>query len=81
MRPCSLFALVLVTTLADGVRAEPLQLHLRSRTETVEKSGRYHAVTESKAWDPKQTAIVVCDMWDTQPAPTRRSELGRWPRG
>jgi hypothetical protein len=71
MRPgfLLLFALSLVIALADGVGAEPLKLRLRSRTETAENSGRYHAVTEAKAWDPQQTAIVVCDMWDTHTCP------------
>lgn len=41
-----------------------LTLHPRKRIETKPGSGRYHAVTETVAWEPKKTALVVCDMWD-----------------
>src|SRR5436309_7920165 len=36
---------------------EPLRLTLRSRTET-------NAVEKKAEWDPKKTALVICDMWD-----------------
>lgn len=36
----------------------PLQLHLRSRS----KAG---VPTETRAaWDPRHTALIICDMWD-----------------
>jgi nicotinamidase-related amidase/type 1 glutamine amidotransferase len=44
--------------------AEPLTLHLRHRTETAPGSGRYHAVVSESQWEPAETALVVCDMWD-----------------
>lgn len=69
MRSLTLSSLSLVLLLADLVAAAPLTLHLRSRQETAEKSGRYHAVTEAQEWNPRQTAIVVCDMWDTHTCP------------
>ena len=34
-----------------------LQLHLRTRTA-------YAAKEESVQWNPKQTALIICDMWD-----------------
>jgi nicotinamidase-related amidase/type 1 glutamine amidotransferase len=43
---------------------KPLTLHLRKRVETKHGSGRFHAVTETVAWDPAKTAIIVCDMWN-----------------
>ena len=43
---------------------KPLTLHLRKRVETKHGSGRFHAVTETVAWNPAKTAIVVCDMWN-----------------
>jgi nicotinamidase-related amidase/type 1 glutamine amidotransferase len=42
---------------------------LRSRRETAPQSGRYHAVTRTATWAPSETAIVVCDMWDTHTCP------------
>ncbi len=47
----------------------PLKLHLRSRTEVGEQTGRYQVATKTAAWDAKKTAIVVCDMWDTHTCP------------
>jgi nicotinamidase-related amidase/type 1 glutamine amidotransferase len=41
-----------------------LTLHARTRVETSPGSGRYHAVLKTLQWDPRRTAIVVCDMWD-----------------
>src|SRR5438552_2436089 len=39
-------------------------LHARRQVETKPGSRRYHAITETVEWDPKATAIVICDMWD-----------------
>lgn len=49
--------------------AENLKLHLRSRQEVAPQSGRYHARTTPTQWKPQETAIVVCDMWDTHTCP------------
>src|SRR5262249_42156152 len=37
---------------------------LRNRVETKPPSGRFHTLTKSETWDPKETAVIVCDMWD-----------------
>ncbi|MBX6312422.1 MAG: isochorismatase family protein [Isosphaeraceae bacterium] len=42
----------------------PLALTLRTRVEAPPESGRYRVVERAAAWDPKRTAIIVCDMWD-----------------
>ena len=49
---------------AEDKPSEPLRLMARSRVETKKGSGRFHALTKELRWNPKQTAIVVCDMWD-----------------
>ena len=41
-----------------------LSLTTRARTETSKGSGRFHALSTKATWNTKQTAIVVCDMWD-----------------
>lgn len=41
-----------------------LDLQLRYRQETSPGSGRHHTLTRDEAWNPRQTAIIVCDMWD-----------------
>jgi nicotinamidase-related amidase len=44
------------------LRSEPLVLHARHRG--VEGDGEARVVEETLRWDPRETAIVVCDMWD-----------------
>lgn len=50
-------------------------MHLRSQSETAEGSGRYHVLTKAQQWDPGNTAVIVCDMWDRHwcPAATART--------
>src|SRR5881396_3034651 len=58
-------ALFLVTWTASV--AEPgdrLSLHTRRRVEISPGSGVYRVVEETRGWDAKRTAIVICDMWD-----------------
>jgi len=57
---------LLLATLAALWAADPsgLNLRLRSRTEAFRASGQWQEVHFEHALDPKQTAIVICDMWD-----------------
>ncbi|MBI4623373.1 MAG: isochorismatase family protein [Verrucomicrobia bacterium] len=41
-----------------------LPFTLQSRVETRDGSGEFRVVTARETWEPKQTAIIVCDMWD-----------------
>ncbi|MDA1015635.1 MAG: isochorismatase family protein [Planctomycetota bacterium] len=54
---------LLVSSLS-AAKPDVLSLTTRSRTETTKGSGRFHATTKQASWNAKQTAIVVCDMWD-----------------
>jgi type 1 glutamine amidotransferase/nicotinamidase-related amidase len=49
---------------AADVPAEPLGLHIRSRIETSKGSGQWQATESTVQWEPRKTAIVVCDMWN-----------------
>src|SRR5688500_4526730 len=70
MRSRSMLLLGLCLVLAANIaQAEPLTLQLRTRQETAPQSGRYHAITRAAQWEPRETAIVVCDMWDTHTCP------------
>lgn len=60
-----------------AVCAEPLQLELRSRVEVAPQSGRHHAVTRSVQWQPEETAIVVCDMWDAHTCPNAAARVAQ----
>ncbi len=66
-RRCLPTVLVLTTLAATVARADKpgiLSLNLRSRVETAKDSGRFHTVTRLESWDARQTAVIVCDMWD-----------------
>ena len=60
---CALLGLLLFRgLLAAAGETESLHLTLRSRPRG---DGARFAVVEKKAdWDPKKTAIIICDMWD-----------------
>ncbi|MBM3870363.1 MAG: hypothetical protein FJ392_05275, partial [Verrucomicrobia bacterium] len=55
-------ALVLSASVAFAAPA--LQLTLRKCVETKPASGEFKVTTAAATWNPKQTAIIVCDMWD-----------------
>lgn len=40
-------------------------LTLRSRVETKTGSGLYHAVLTPQTWHAAETAVIVCDVWDS----------------
>lgn len=60
------FVLIACAMLADAAtsQAETLHLKLRSQTETAPGTGRFHVVERAENWDPKATAVIVCDVWD-----------------
>ncbi len=46
------------------ISAEPLKLHPRVQTLNASNGGKYEPVVREVQWDPKKTAVIVCDMWD-----------------
>ena len=61
----SIFASLSASRLFAADAAAPQwSLRLRQQTETAPKSGRYHTVERPVQWNPKATAIIVCDMWN-----------------
>jgi nicotinamidase-related amidase len=59
MIPAAVLLTALAATAADDA---PWSLRLRSRAE--EPGGKSRTVEKAATWDPKATAIIVCDMWD-----------------
>ena len=57
-------ALVVLLAFQTAVLAEALKLQLQKRVEAKPDSGEFEVVKKSEAWEPKQTALIVCDMWD-----------------
>jgi nicotinamidase-related amidase len=63
---------------ADADRSPHLKLTLRSRVPSPKDRGAFEVVSKSVSWSPRQTAVIVCDMWDThycQSAALRVNEL------
>ena len=43
---------------------KPLLLVTRSRAPLADDSGRFRVVQNKVQWNPKETAIIICDMWN-----------------
>ncbi|MDP1563207.1 MAG: isochorismatase family protein [Pirellulaceae bacterium] len=54
---------------AVAAPADDWQLTLRSRVATSPGSVRFHTQLAPESWQPQQTAIIVCDMWDSHHSP------------
>ena len=52
---------LLPTSAADD--ASTLKLNLRSRVKPAGQ-GEFAVVEKKASWDPKKTALIICDMWD-----------------
>src|SRR2546426_10019059 len=48
----------------DASRAQLLELHTRSCVESAKGSGEWRTVEKFVQWEPRQTAVVICDMWN-----------------
>src|SRR5687768_1199122 len=59
-----LFAIMLFVSLLVDLGADPLKLHTRRQTESSPKSGEWKTEEKLVEWDPKKTALIICDMWD-----------------
>ena len=60
----SILSLILIMCGTQFSTAEEIPLKLRFQKETSEKSGRFHTLHKSENWQPSETAIIVCDVWD-----------------
>lgn len=55
---------VAVEAVEAAVSKEALTLNARSRVEAPGGSGKFRVVYKRLEWDPSETAIIICDMWD-----------------
>jgi nicotinamidase-related amidase/type 1 glutamine amidotransferase len=49
---------------ADAGPGQTLTLHVRTRVAMPKGSWEFQPVYKTVHWDPKKTAIVICDMWN-----------------
>jgi nicotinamidase-related amidase len=81
MLPRSLLvSLITLSGVVSMAAQDAANLHLpaRERRETSAGSGEFQEATRMLDWNPHQTALVICDMWDTHTCPNsaaRVSEL------
>ena len=67
LRRCCFAAVpILMTVIADAsvIQAETLNVSLRHQVTVAETEQKYHVQSKSQSWQPNQTAVIVCDMWD-----------------
>ena len=64
MRMVSRLVMLGAAVLTQSAVADDLELELRFQKETSSDSGRYHTSSRKETWNPAETALVVCDMWD-----------------
>jgi nicotinamidase-related amidase len=67
----SLVSMLFATFVLCGVAArpacaegEPLKLKLRSQTEVAPGTARFHTKEMPAEWNPAETAVILCDVWD-----------------
>ncbi len=58
------FAFFLAATSMSSAADSTLKLTKRSRAESAEKKGDYTVVAAAEEWNPKESVIIVCDVWD-----------------
>src|SRR6266545_4111339 len=50
---------------ATGDKPNNLRLTQRLRVPSERDKGEFDVLTRTVEWNPKQTAVIVCDMWDS----------------
>jgi nicotinamidase-related amidase len=66
-RPTLFAGLILLAVMTPPLQAADNSLHLklRSRVKPAQPANAEFAAVEKRVnWDPKKTAIIICDMWD-----------------
>jgi nicotinamidase-related amidase len=59
-----LLSCVVFVGLASGLQAERLQLNTRKQVESTPGRGDWKVVEKRVEWEPRKTALIICDMWD-----------------
>jgi nicotinamidase-related amidase len=55
--------------------AQPLTITVEKRFSIPVDSTRYQAKISQENWDPRQTALIICDMWDKHWCPTATARV------
>jgi nicotinamidase-related amidase/type 1 glutamine amidotransferase len=60
----TVLALLCGQTLAGAGTGDTLKVDLRKRVASAGTPDRFCVTCEKQQWDPRQTAIIICDMWN-----------------
>lgn len=60
---CAVVVLFEAAAKGSSQESVPLKLQTRSRAESPEGAANYQIVYGKIEWEPEQTAIIICDMW------------------
>ncbi|MCA8991451.1 MAG: isochorismatase family protein [Planctomycetaceae bacterium] len=63
--PCRLLLFALLSLCNVVVAADPIHLTLRYRQETADGTERFHTLQREEQWQPGETALILCDVWDS----------------
>jgi nicotinamidase-related amidase len=71
MSPRLSFLIVAVALVSSGLAQEGTAFRwaARERAETAQGSGEFRVAEKGLDWNPRQMALVICDMWDTHTCP------------
>jgi nicotinamidase-related amidase len=65
MKNCFLpVASLVFASVVVSLDAETLKLHTRKQIESAAKTGDWKDQEKTVEWNPKKTALIICDMWD-----------------
>ncbi|MDB5297666.1 MAG: Trehalose utilization [Phycisphaerales bacterium] len=64
-----LWTTIALLVASPAVAAEPFKLTARTRTPVAGSEKVLEVVEKSAEWAPAETALVICDMWDTHGSP------------
>ena len=64
MRPLRCLMFLAAVPMISVGSADDLELTLRYQQETSLNSDRYHQLERQEKWNPEETALIVCDVWD-----------------
>src|SRR5438045_6614065 len=77
-RCLALACLLILKSTQAPTTAQVLELHARQRQPVAGATNQFQIREEVMRWEPHQTAVIICDMWDQhwcQGATARVSEM------
>ena len=60
----SLFVVFMLGNIVSSAYCQPLSLSLRFQSESADGGDEFRVQERGEKWNPEETAIIVCDVWD-----------------